>query len=395
MDTSADITLNHKDLHEFYETYFHYYHTLEPAEKGLFLERCKIFISNKEIAGAQGFLPDNRVKAFVAASAVQLTLGLEHWSLDYFDIIIIHPGDFDKSNGQRFRGETNLAGYMRLSWKSLLQGYKIRHDNINLGLHEFSHALRLNGFKGHRQDYFMEHYFDAWMAAAREAFQDLRQGKESIFRKYGGVNMMEFISVCIEHYFESPSEILERYPSLYYATGILLNQANKEGKTKIHVREEFFKRKNETMPGLGSFKLVTHRFSANALATLIVFLVYFYTMAVTGFFSGPSVLLATLCLLIYARYDFRYTRIEFAGKEIRVSKGLFIFKGRKRRKLLGSHLISVRSQGSICGSNEWELVYYDPVSDYFYQEELVGEKQKDELSQTLKRNQTAFFFHNK
>ncbi|MCE3258409.1 MAG: DgsA anti-repressor MtfA, partial [Bacteroidetes bacterium] len=143
MEAYTDIQLNVTELRQFYARYFSYYNTLNAEWQSRFVSRCYQFISLKIITGAEGFKPDNKVRAIIAASAVQLTLGLSLWTLDHFDTIIIHPSDFDnKPSGLKFRGETNLSGYIRLSWKSFIAGYRVGDDNINLGLHEFTHALR-------------------------------------------------------------------------------------------------------------------------------------------------------------------------------------------------------------------------------------------------------------
>jgi len=97
LTSTADIALNPSELEKFYTTYFRYFTTLDAAYRQVFTERSLQFISEKAITGAGGFVPDNRVKALIAASAVQLTLGLETWKLDYFDEIELHPSDFDNA----------------------------------------------------------------------------------------------------------------------------------------------------------------------------------------------------------------------------------------------------------------------------------------------------------
>jgi Mlc titration factor MtfA (ptsG expression regulator) len=149
-----DIALEKEALHAFYIRYFAYYSGLDEKWQRIFLERCLYFARKKKIVGVEGFFPNNKVRAIIAASAIQLTLGIELWQMEYFSTIIIHPADFtDKISGQRFKGETNLAGYIQFSWRSFISGYRIRHDNVNLGLHEFTHALRFNPVKGFEQDY--------------------------------------------------------------------------------------------------------------------------------------------------------------------------------------------------------------------------------------------------
>lgn len=239
MIEQTDIRLSNNDLHSFYSNYFQYYNTLNSLWQKKFVQRAQQFIDNKSIVGAEGFLVTNKVKAIVAASAVQLTLGLQTWDYDYFLEIIIHPKVFtNKATNQQYKGETNLQGFIRLSWLSFINGYQNSHDNINLGIHEFSHALRFNAIRGNEEDYYAKYFFLKWLSTAYEAHGHIRQGKESIFREYGGANINEFISVCFEHYFESPLEIKQAYPHLFYNTAILLNQLTIDSKTKLEIREQ-------------------------------------------------------------------------------------------------------------------------------------------------------------
>jgi Mlc titration factor MtfA (ptsG expression regulator) len=222
-------------------------------DKKRFVTRCLHFTSTKEISGAEGFNVTNKVRAIISVSAVQLTLGLDIWDYDYFQRIVIHPQKYrDANTQQNFKGETNLQGYIKFSWLSFIYGYKNAQDNVNLGIHEFTHALRFNSFRGNEQDYYAKHFFTMWLSTAYEVHYQIKNGKKTIFRDYGGTNINEFISVCFEHYFESPLQIKEAYPFLYYNTAILLNQKTEEGKTLIGVREQMMKEKSKLLTPLKS-----------------------------------------------------------------------------------------------------------------------------------------------
>jgi MtfA peptidase len=363
-----DITLNHSVLDEFYNNYFGYYNTLDPDIKTLFIGRVLEFISEKNIVGAEGFEVNNRVKAIVAACAVQLTLGLETWRLDYFEDIVIHPSDFDnKASGLKFSGETNLGGVIKLSWKKFIAGYKVTDDNLNLGLHEFTHALRFSGTKGRDQDYFVENYFNSWLASAYEAFYDIKHGNHTIFRKYGGTNITEFVSVCIEHYFESPEEIRERYPLLYYSTAVLLNQQTLEAKTSIGIRENMLKEKNKLVPGLNKYGLITSIMNTKTFFfTILVFLSLLYKVINWGFLDVLGVLLTLLLIGMYLRLDFKTVVLTVRNNFVTVNNGLLIFKKRKRLEIPLTQLVSV----NVLGTESYELLYYDTVEGYFYEEKL-------------------------
>ena len=145
------------------------------------------------------------------------------------------------------------------------------------------------------------------------------------------------------------------------------------------------------MPGFGTFELATPRLTANSIATGIVLLVYLYTFFASGFFSGPSTLLALLVVLLYARYDFFYTRLRIEEKMMSVAKGLLLFRGRKKHTMPVSYLISAREEGGGGAGQEWELLYHEPVSGYFYAEYLQESGPAQKFSAALKQNQVAFF----
>ncbi|PBQ31988.1 hypothetical protein CNR22_09465 [Sphingobacteriaceae bacterium] len=367
LTSAPDIELNPSELDVFYSTYFRYYNTLEKVYRQRFVERCLMFISEKVISGADDFKPDNRVKALVAASAVQLTLGLEVWQLNYFEEIQLHPSNFDNAKGDlKFNGETNLQGYIKLSWKSFIRGYEINDDNMNLGLHEFSHALRFNSIKGHEQDYFVDNYFNKWIACASDAFNDIRNKKETIFRSYGGTNINEFLSVCIEHYFESPEEIKENYPTLYYATGILLNQSLKATKTQIGIRKEFFAAQNAFLPGFHKLETKTSFFkhwSSKLWGFVVAVLVY---NMVGGKIVDPITLaLFVMAVIIYTWFDYNAANITFDLKTIVFKRGFIFFKNRKTWTIPVSQFVSFRISGE-----EWIITYYKDSDDFFHEETI-------------------------
>ena len=373
---TTDIKLTESELALFYAGYFSYFKTLNPSGQIFFITRCLKFINEKIIKGSDGFEPNNKVKAIIAASAVQLTLGLETWTLNYFDTIIIHPKDFDdKTSGVKFKGETNLKGYIRLSWESFISGYRLADDNINLGLHEFTHALRFNSITGFEQDYFVENYFDAWLAAANEPFNEIKQNKKTIFRKYGGANMNEFLSVCIEHFFESPQEIKENYPFLYYSTAILLNQQKQNGVTQIGVREKLFEEKNKLITPINKYNINTIFNKTSSFAMMMVTLVpLLYTVFVAGITSGVSIFLLILELFFYLRFDFYYITAELKDKDLFLRKGFFVFKNRKKAHISLSQLISIRLYHYRNIVSEYVLIYYDCANNSFYSESIATGK---------------------
>ncbi len=148
--------------------------------------------------------------------------------------MLVYPDVYESpSTGKLHKGETNLGGLICLSWKHVLQGIKTPNDNFNLGIHEWTHALRFNAIKYDETDYFFDAYINKWVGFAMHEFSRLKNGQPSIFRRYGAANIHEFFSVCIEHFFESPDEFRLKAPVLFDQTCILLNQIPAKNKSAI------------------------------------------------------------------------------------------------------------------------------------------------------------------
>jgi len=387
----TDIQLSNNDLHRFYVNYFHYYNTLSPSWQKKFIERTIHFICNKNIVGAEGFVVNNKVKAIVAASAVQLTLGLTTWDYDYFFEIIIHPKVFtNKATNQQFKGETNLRGYMQFSWLSFIKGYENLHDNINLGIHEFSHALRFNSIRGNEEDYYAKYFFVKWLGTAYEAHYHLKQGKESIFREYGGANINEFISVCFEHYFESPLQIKSAYPHLFYNTAILLNQLTSDEKTEVNIREQMMIEKNKLLTPLTKREISQSVSKSTSLPLIVATLVLYFTTAFSaGFFSGPALTLLAIAGLFYLRLEVNHVAISIEENKCAIKKGFYFLKNWQKHDILLSQVVNLTCSET---SDETELtfIYYNFKDQHFYEESLECDTVHVKgLVQELKANKIA------
>jgi MtfA peptidase len=375
MDQEPDIVLNRSTLHEFYGSYFQYYTSLSPEFKERFVQRCIYFAQAKTIVGAEGFQITNKVRAIIAASAVQLTLGLDTWDYDYFMQIIIHPKKFlNKPTQQHFKGETNLQGYIKLSWLSFINGYKDPSDNVNLGIHEFSHALRFNSIRGNEQDYYTKYFFMMWLGTAYEAYYDIKHGKESIFREYGGSNINEFISVCFEHYFESPQQIKQAYPHLYYNTAILLNQVTEAGSTNINVRERMMDEKAKLLSPLKQRATKQRVIDSGSIPLIgITAVILFFTITVTGIFSGPVLVLLGICFGFYLRLDANFIRFNTNGQQLEIKKGFLLLKNWQKHSFALSHLVNVE-YSDLGKQSELGMIYYNTADDHFYEESLQCDK---------------------
>ncbi|MCC1483211.1 zinc-dependent peptidase [Winogradskyella sp. E313] len=209
------------------ENQFTFYQRLTDKEKAVFKHRVARFIKEKEFIGRQDLIVTDEIKTLISATAVMLTFGFKNYLLNIINTVIIYPESFySKINDANHKGEINpRLGLIALSWKDFKRGFDISNDNLNLGVHEFGHALHLNSFKND----------DISAMIFSEGFSDLKtylRENESIrqklikshyFRAYAFTNEFEFASVLIECFIETPKIFKSQFPKLYLLTKQMLN----------------------------------------------------------------------------------------------------------------------------------------------------------------------------
>lgn len=315
------------------------------------------------------------VRVTLAAAAVQLTLGLDVWDLDYFSQILIYPSEYQNpQTRQMHKGETNMGGFMCFSWNDFLKGNQTPDDKINLGLHEFGHALRFSGIQGHETDYFFDNYFKRWLACASREYTKMRKGYASILRKYGAVNINEFFSVVIETFFEKPSEFKANLPELYHHSSILLNQTTAvDGSIILNCRESLLRLNiaKEIKENRQALKYVLP--NSGAMYAAILFAIFGgFTLLGEGYMHPPAYILLGLAGLCWMHLEGKYSRIYFKGKDVSIEKGFLFSKNLHTKTFPISQLISFYTNYSEMnndGKINSSIVTYYYEGD-FYEEEL-------------------------
>jgi Mlc titration factor MtfA (ptsG expression regulator) len=215
-----------KVFREILVKYFPYYRRLDDEKKERFAQRVAYFVYRKK------FIPRNvdhvtiEAKVLIAATAIQLTFGLNDVYLDHFNKILVYPNDYYSSITKRFhKGEVNPRfGIIVISWQSFVDGFVYSADATNLGLHEMAHALRLDNVL-RRRDY---QFFDEALMKQFDAHAiqvcSVINWSDTFFRPYACANEHEFFSVACENFFERPMEFKQAMPELYTILAKLLNQ---------------------------------------------------------------------------------------------------------------------------------------------------------------------------
>ncbi len=214
------------DKKKILEAEFTFYNQLFNKKKAYFEHRVKTFIHHYEFIGKENLVVTNEMKILIAGSYVMLTFGMRHFKTDLFDKIIIFPSYYYSSvTGKNHKGEFNpRMKAVVFSWEDFKVGHESTTDNINLGLHEFSHVLHFHCLRNN----------DASAVIFQDAFEkvikyytDPELNKNLIdkayLRQYAYENKFEFISVVLEHFFETPQKFELEFPDLYNDVKTMIN----------------------------------------------------------------------------------------------------------------------------------------------------------------------------
>ena len=128
---------------------FPFYKKLSDREKIYFEHRVKEFIDYYQFECKEELSVTDEMKIMISGVYTMLTFGMRDYLIDLFKTIIIYPSAyFSNANQQYHKGEFNpIMKVVAFSLEDFVLGHKTTNDNINLGLHEFSHVLHFNCLK--------------------------------------------------------------------------------------------------------------------------------------------------------------------------------------------------------------------------------------------------------
>lgn len=205
---------------------FQFYQKLTDKEKVYFHHRVACFIEKYQFIPREGFVVTLEVETLIAATYVMLTFGIRRYLVDSFDKIIIYPEAYLSTQSEEYyKGEFNpRMKAVVFSWLDFVEGYEIDNDNLNLGIHEFSHVIHHHSMTSNDassltfKKYYAQLSKEVNYPPNRQMLVD-----SDYFRIYAYTNQYEFISVIIEHYFETPLEFNSKFPQLYLNVSRMLN----------------------------------------------------------------------------------------------------------------------------------------------------------------------------
>lgn len=205
---------------------FPFYNTLSEQKKSYFRHRVANFIATYPFIGKDGFVITDQVRVLVAATSSMLTFGMRTYLFEVIDKIILYPTQYLSSITQEYhKGEFNpRVKAIVFSWEDFISGYEISNDNLNLGIHEFSHVLHYHGSKF--QDASAINFARMYRKITAEVMYPKNRDKllnSDYFRIYAYTNQHEFLAVIVEHYFETPQLFRQEFPALYKNVSLMLN----------------------------------------------------------------------------------------------------------------------------------------------------------------------------
>lgn len=205
---------------------FPFYQNLSDKHKVYFRHRIACFTENYQFISRENFVFTEEAETLIAATYVMLTFGMRRFLIDSFDKIIIYPEHYLSTQSQEYyKGEFNpRMKAVVFSWKDFLEGFEIDNDNLNLGIHEFSHVVHFHSMRNEDvssltfRKYYTQLYKKITYPPNREKLIE-----SDYFRIYAYTNEYEFISVIIEHYFETPILFKQNFPQLFENVSLMLN----------------------------------------------------------------------------------------------------------------------------------------------------------------------------
>jgi Mlc titration factor MtfA (ptsG expression regulator) len=202
------------------------YKKLESNNKKFFQHGVASFIDNYEFIGKEGLVVTDEMKIVIASIYVMITFGMRNYLIETFDKILLYPGEYYSNINKTYhKGEFNIRyKAVVLSWEDVKRGVEIKGDNLNLAIHEFTHALNIHGLKAGDNGATIFH--DTYVEIIKYIQQPKVKEKlnsSTFFREYSKTNRLEFFAVILEHFFESPEAFKKHFPNLYVKVKRMLN----------------------------------------------------------------------------------------------------------------------------------------------------------------------------
>lgn len=224
-------------IHQVLTKHHPYYRQLQAPLKVIFIQRLQYFMQQKTfiIHDKKGL---REMPVMVSAAAVQLTLGLKHFSLPWFQYIQVYPDAYFAKNSFRLLAGNVEGNSICVAWTYVLQGYRENSDGSNVGLHEMAHALYYQFLQADENK--KQRFISCFRAVLQDGIEIFETGKEAdgLFTENAYKNLHEIWAVSIELFFEKPLALQLEYPDLFATLSELLRQDTRHPEWPVLVVQE-------------------------------------------------------------------------------------------------------------------------------------------------------------
>lgn len=212
------------------ENEFSFFRKLTSKKKIHFEHRVQSILNHYQFIGKEEIEITDAMKVIIAGTYTMLTFGMRHYLINTFKTIIIYPTTYFSTINQTYhKGEFNpMMKAVVFSWEDFIQGHQKANDNVNLGLHEFSHILHFHGLKSNDTSAIL--FYDQYnkvITYYNDESLNKKLLEQGYFRDYAYENRFEFIAVILEHFFETPELFRTKYPDLYQDVALMINYNEK------------------------------------------------------------------------------------------------------------------------------------------------------------------------
>lgn len=217
------------DSHQEYilKNQFTFYNRLDQKYQKYFQHRVAYFIKKKEFIGKDNFVITDEVRILVSATAVMLTFGFRDFAINAIKRIVVYPNQYySELNKVNHKGEFNAnLKTLVLSWDNFLEGHEIEDDKLNLGIHEFSHAIHFNSI--YQEDInsviFIDTFTELRNMLSSNEYLRKKLTSSDFLRDYAFTNDFELLAVIMETFIEAPNEFKNQFPLIYSKVKQMLN----------------------------------------------------------------------------------------------------------------------------------------------------------------------------
>mgnify|MGYP003117822426 CR=1 FL=1 len=199
---------------------FKFYQTLSVRNQSFFDHRVFQFVKKTEFIGNDVEVTDE-MKLIITATLIKLTFGLRDYNIRSVERVIFYPEEFySQTNKAYHKGEFNLGlKALVFSWKDVLYGYEVDDDNLNLAIHEFTHAIHFYYLRVRSNSTSAAIFLDTFSELTNmlDNNPELKSKlvASNFLRDYAFTNQFEFLSVIIETFIESPELFKTEFPTIY------------------------------------------------------------------------------------------------------------------------------------------------------------------------------------